>query len=59
MTFMVTSALGGSFEPAQEPTASDGVVKTNWVVGKPGPQTAVAALAGDGAEAPLTATAKD
>jgi hypothetical protein len=55
----VTSTLGGSFDPTQETTNADGEAKTAWTVGKPGPQTAVAQIAGGTAEAPITATAKD
>jgi hypothetical protein len=57
--FTVTSALGGSFQPAQDKTDNNGRVKIQWTVGKSGPQTAVAKLADGGAEAALTATAKD
>jgi hypothetical protein len=58
VTFAVTSALGGAFDPATETTDTTGKAKSQWRVGKPGPQTATASLA-DGAEAPITATAKD
>jgi hypothetical protein len=58
VTFTVTSTLGGKFDPPSGPTDTDGRLKTNWSLGKTGPQTATASL-DDGTEAPITATAKD
>jgi hypothetical protein len=58
VTFKVTSALGGKFDPESGATDGEGHVTTTWSLGKIGPQTATASL-DDGTEADIKATAKD
>jgi hypothetical protein len=56
VSFEVTSASGGSFDPAQQDTDAEGTVSTAWTLGDAGPQTGRITVGDQTVE--ITATSK-